>query len=110
LDSYADQPDDLDRMVPNSAKAHAHDQVTAARTQLGGAHGDLAAAIDTATLAARRTGSGGTATVDPAPSRALAAAAADLAAAQDASRATPSHYRCQRSGPAPGCWRPEANS
>src|SRR5665648_328047 len=27
LDSYADQPDDLDRMVPNPAKARAHDQV-----------------------------------------------------------------------------------
>src|SRR5665648_314620 len=37
LDSYADQPDDLDRMVPNPAKAHAHDQVSAARTQVGAA-------------------------------------------------------------------------
>src|SRR5665648_136769 len=30
LDSYADQPDDLDRMVPNPAKAHAHDLVVGA--------------------------------------------------------------------------------
>ena len=91
LDSYADQSDDPDRMVPNPAKAHAHDQVATARTQVSAAHGDLAAAIDTATIAARRPGSGGTATVDPAPSRALAAAAADLAAAKDISRDTPSH-------------------
>ena len=91
LDSYADQGDDLDRLVPNPAKAHAHDQVATARTQVGAANADLAAAIDDATIAARRPGSGGTATVDPAPSRALAAAAADLAAAKNASRETPSH-------------------
>src|SRR5665648_964962 len=91
LDSYADQPDDLDRMVPNPAKARAHDQVSAARTQVGAAHADIVAAIDTATIAARRPGSGGTATVEAAPSRALTAADTDLAAAQTASRQTPSH-------------------
>src|SRR5665648_231359 len=73
LDSYADQPDDLDRMVPNPAKAHAHDQVSAARTQVGAAHADIAAAFDTASIAARRPGSGGTATVEAAPGRALTA-------------------------------------
>src|SRR5665648_894159 len=73
LDSYADQGDDLDRLVPNPAKAHAHDQVSAARTQVGAAHADIAAAIDTASIAARRPGSGGTATVEAAPGRALTA-------------------------------------
>ena len=77
--------------MPNPAKAHAHDQVAAARTQVSAAHSDLAAAIDTATIAARRPGSGGTATVDPAPSDALTAANTALDAAQTASRATPSH-------------------
>ena len=91
LDSYADQPDDPDRMVPNPAKAHAHDQVATARAQVAAAHGDLAAAIDDAAARARRPGSGGTATVEAAPSRALTAAAADLDAAKDTSRATPSH-------------------
>src|SRR5665648_858147 len=91
LDSYADHPDDLDRLVPNPAKAHAHDQVAAARTQLAAAHSDLAAAIDDAAPRARHPGSGGTATVEAAPSRALTAATADLAAAKDTSRATPSH-------------------
>src|SRR5665647_3534298 len=91
LDSYADQPDDLDRMVPNPAKAHAHDQVSAARTQVGAAHADIASAIDTATIAARQPGSGGTATVEAAPGQALTAADTALAAAKDASRETPSH-------------------
>ena len=91
LDSYADQGDDPDRMVPNPAKAHAHDHVSAARAQVGAAHAGLAAAIDDAAARARRPGSGGTATVEAAPSRALTAATADLAAAKDTSRATPSH-------------------
>src|SRR5665648_445323 len=91
LDSYADQPDDLDRMVPNPAKAHAHDQVSAARTQVGAAHADIAAAIDTATIAARRPGSGGKATVDPRPGQALTRADTALAAAKDTSRMTSSH-------------------
>ena len=91
LDSYADHPDDPDRMVPNPAKARAHDQVSAARATVAAAHADIAAAIDTATIAARRPGSGGTATVDPAPGRALTAADTALDAAKDASRETPSH-------------------
>jgi len=91
LDSYADHPDDPGRLVPNPAKARAHDQVTGARAEVGAAHGDIAAAIDTATIAARRPGSGGKATVDPAPGRALTSANAALAAAKAASRATPSH-------------------
>src|SRR5450830_1297852 len=91
LDSYADQPDDLDRLVPNPAKARAHDQVAAAHAQVTAAHGDIAAAIDDASIAARQPGSGGRATVDPAPGHALIAANTDLAAAQAASRQTPSH-------------------
>src|SRR5450830_1410359 len=102
LDSYADQGDDPDRLVPNPAKAHAHDQVATARTQVGAAHGDLAAAIDTATIAARRPGSGGTATVEAAPGDALTAANTALDAAQAASRETPATCRWPRSGPAPG--------
>ena len=90
LDSYADHPDDLDRMVPNPAKAHAHDQVATARTQVGAAHADLAAAIDDAATRARRPGSGGTATVEAAPGDALTTANTALDAAQAASRETPS--------------------
>src|SRR5659263_334990 len=44
LDSYADHPDDPDRMVPNPAKARAHDQVSAARATVAAAHADIAAA------------------------------------------------------------------
>jgi len=91
LDSYADQGDNLDRLVPNPAKAHAHDQVTAARAQVSAAHGAIAAAIDDAAAHARRPGSGGTATVDPAPGQELIEANTALDAAQDTSRATPSH-------------------
>ena len=91
LDSYADQPDDPDRLVPNPAKARAHDQVATARTQVGAAHADLAAAIDDAATRARRPGSGGTATVEDAPGDALTAANTALDAAKAASRETPSH-------------------
>src|SRR5665647_722785 len=77
-------------MVPNPAKAHAHDQVSAARATVGAAHADIASAIDTASIAARQPGSGGKATVDPRPGRALTRADTALAAAKDASRATPS--------------------
>ena len=91
LDSYADQGDDLDRLVPNPAKAHARAQVSAARAQVSAANGDIAAAITTATIAARQPGNGGTATVDPAPGEELIEANTALAAAQDTSRATPSH-------------------
>src|SRR5450830_567804 len=91
LDSYADHPDDLDRLVPNPAKAHAHDQVSAARAQVSAAHGDIVAAIDDAAARARRPGSGGRATVEAAPSQVLIAANAALAAAKAAARQTPSH-------------------
>jgi Helix-turn-helix domain len=91
LDSYADQPDDPTRMVPNPAKARAGDQVSDARAQLAAAHGGIADAIDAAGIRARQPGSGGKATVDPAAGRALSSATSDLAAAKEASRETPSH-------------------
>jgi len=91
LDSYADQPDDPTRMVPNPAKARAGDQISAARTQLAAAQGGIADAIDAAGIRARQPGSGGKATVDPAASQTLTSANANLAAAKAASRQTPSH-------------------
>src|SRR3954447_8439965 len=91
LDSYADGPDDPARPVPNPAKARAQAHVSAARAELAAAHADLSAAIDAATEAARRPGAGATATVDPAASRLLQQAEAQLAAARAASRTTPSH-------------------
>jgi transposase-like protein len=91
LDSYADQPDDPTRMVPNPAKARAGDQISDARAQLAAAHGGIVDAIDAAGIRARQPGSGGKATVDPAAGRALSSATSDLAAAKEASRETPSH-------------------
>jgi hypothetical protein len=91
LDSYADTPDDPTRMVPNPAKAHAGDQVSAARAQLAAAQGGVADAIADAGIRARQPGSGGKATVDPAAGRALIGAISDLADAKEASRETPSH-------------------
>jgi hypothetical protein len=91
LDSYADQPDDLGRLVPNPAKARAGDQVSVARAQLVAAQGGVADAIDAAGVRARQPGSGGKATVDPAAGQALSTATSDLDAAQAASRETPSH-------------------
>jgi len=91
LDSYADQPDDLGRLVPNPAKARAGDQVSVARAQLVAAQGGVADAIDAAGVRARQPGSGGKATVDPAAGQALSTATSDLDAAQTASRETPSH-------------------
>ena len=82
LDSYADHPDDLDRLVPNPAKARAIDQVTGARVDLAAAHADMAHAIDTAAINAGRAGNGGKATVDPAAGQALNTAQLDLAAAK----------------------------
>src|SRR5674476_783126 len=41
LDSYADTPDDINRMVPNPAKAYAADQVSDARAQLAAAQGGV---------------------------------------------------------------------
>jgi transposase-like protein len=91
LDSFADQPDDPTRMVPNPAKARAGDQVSVARAQLAAAQGGVVDAIDAAGIRARQPGSGGKATVDPAAGQALAAAVTDLAATKEASRQTPSH-------------------
>ena len=91
LDSYADQPDDLRRLVPNPAKAYAGDQITAARAQLAAAQGDVVDAIDDAGIRARQQGSGGKATVDPAAGQALTAAISDLAAAKANSATTASH-------------------
>jgi transposase len=91
LDSYADQPDDLTRLVPNPAKARAGDQVSAARAQLAAAQGGVADAIDAAGIRARLPGSGGKAIVDPTAGQALTAANSDLDAAKAASRETPSH-------------------
>jgi len=91
LDSYADQPDDPTRLVPNPEKAHARDQVSGARAQLAAAHADLADAIDAAVIHARQPGSGGKATVDPAASQALTNTTTDLDTAQAISRDTPSH-------------------
>jgi transposase-like protein len=91
LDSYADTPDDLGRLVPNPAKASAQDQVAGARAQLAAAQGGVVDAIDDAGIRARQPGSGGKATVDPAAGQALTGANSDLAAATAASRETPSH-------------------
>src|SRR5664280_2048389 len=91
LDSYADTPDDLGRLVPNPAKASAQDQVAGARAQLVAAQGGIATAIDDAGIRARQPGSGGKATVDPAAGQALSSAISDLDAAKVASRETPSH-------------------
>ncbi len=98
LDSYADHADDLNRLVPNPAKARAKDHVATARADLIGAHADLADALDTATTQAGRNGgkatvdpAAGQATVDPAAGQALTAAQHDLAVASKTSRATPTH-------------------
>jgi len=91
LDSYADQPDDPTRMVPNPAKARAGDQINAARAQMAAAQGGVVDAINDAGIQARQPGSGGKATVDPAAGQALSSATSDLAATKEASRETPSH-------------------
>ena len=91
LDSYADTPDDPDRPVPNPAKHQAKAAVQAARANLAAAENGIAAAIDDAVQRARRPGSGGTATVDPAADRALSAARDKLDQAAAGSRITPSH-------------------
>jgi hypothetical protein len=91
LDSYADQSDDPDRLVPNPAKARALAQVTAARGTVDDAEAGVCDAIEDAGVRARQPGSGGTATVDPAADADLSSAQDDLATAKAASRATPSH-------------------
>ena len=91
MDSYAEGPDDPNRLVPNPAKARALAQVASARAGLTAARAGLAAAIDIAATRAGRPGNQGTAIVDPAAGQDLAAAQADLAEDQQASRDTPSH-------------------
>jgi len=102
LDSYGDQPDDPDRLVPNPAKARALAQVGAARGTVDDAEAGICGTVDDAEagicdaiedagVRARKPGSGGTATVDPAAATALSAAEDDLDTAKAASRATPSH-------------------
>lgn len=89
LDSYADRPDDPDRLVPNPAKKHTTATVERARTTVATAQADLSAAIDQAAVKAGHTG--GTATVDPKPGQALATARELLDQASAQRRATPSH-------------------
>ena len=92
LDSYADQPDDLTRLVPNPAKAHAISQVAAARDRprrrprrpRGRPRHRGHQSRD-----ARATR--GKPPSTPPPRQTLAAAHADLAEARQASRATPTH-------------------
>jgi hypothetical protein len=91
LDSYADQPDNPDRLVPNPAKAAAQDQVAGTRADLITAQADMAQALDAAVIQAGRPGNGGRATVNPAAGQALSTAQADLAAATQASRTTDTH-------------------
>jgi hypothetical protein len=91
LDSYADLPDDGDRLVPSPAKHKAKAAVEAARAGVARAENAMAVAIDDAAARARRPGSGGTATVDPAADRSLAAAREQLQRASADSRSTPSH-------------------
>jgi hypothetical protein len=91
LDSYADTADDPTRLVPNPAKARTRARVGAARTDLATAHAELSEAIEAAAARARRRGSGGKATVDPAAGDTLTAAQNRLDHAQATARETPSH-------------------
>jgi len=91
LDSYADQGDDLDRLVPNPAKKHATAAVEKARAELVAGQADLSAAIEQAAARAGRPGNHGTATVDPQPAQALTAAQDRYAEAKTTRRETPSH-------------------
>ena len=91
LDSYADHEDDLTRLVPNPAKAHAVGQVASARADLSTAQADLTQALDTAVTKVGKRGKGGKAIVDPEAGLALREAQADLAAAKKISRNTTTH-------------------
>jgi len=110
LDSYADHPDDLTRLVPNPAKARAADHVTGACAQLVAAHADMADAIGAAATNAGRPGSGGKATVDPTAGQALSVAQGDLADAKQRPAPPPATYPSGRYGPAVGYSKPNANS
>jgi len=91
LDSYADHPDDLTRLVPNPAKHRATDRVKLARKDLTQAHAGVADALDSAVVKAGQPENGGKALVDPAAGLALNTAQLDLTAAKNTSRKTPSH-------------------
>ncbi len=91
LDSHADHPDDLTRLVPNPAKHRAVDRVKGARKDLTAAHAGVADAVDNAVVKAGEPGNVGKALIDPAAGVALNAAQLDLAAAKKTSRQTPSH-------------------
>ena len=91
LDSYADQEDDLTRLVPNPAKARAKSHVTGARADLAAAQDDMTLALDTAVAKAGKRGNAGKATVDPTAGLALRGAQHDLAAAKKTSRHTATH-------------------
>lgn len=89
LDSYTDQGDNPDRLVPNPVKKQATARVETARTDLAAAHRALADAI---TDAAHRAGtSGGAATVNPNPPKAITQAQRRLDQATTARSKVPSH-------------------
>lgn len=88
LDCYDDVADDPDRMVPNPAKKRAKATITAAKQTLAEAEADLADAIDDAADKARRPGTGATAEVSRAATRAVTTARAQLEQARAASAAT----------------------
>ena len=108
VDSYADTPDDLARLVPNPAKAHAISQVAGARADLTAAHADMADAFDTAAAAAGKPGNGGKATVDPAAG--LACAPRSTTSKPRRRRLAPPKRTCRsgRSAPTAGCSKPNA--
>jgi transposase-like protein len=99
LDSYADHEDDLDRLVPNPAKAHAINHVAAAHADVVNAQADMADALDTAVAKAGKAGNGGKATVDPTAGLALRAAQHDLADTKRTSRSTATHLPLARVRP-----------
>jgi len=107
LDSYADQPDDLARLVPNPAKARAIDKVYGARAGLTGAHADMAHALDTAVSKAGRRGNSGKAVVEPAWRCELPRPTWPAPSKPPAR--PPATCRSGRSGPAAGCWKPNAS-
>lgn len=65
LDTYADLPDDPDRLVPDPAKVDAKTRVAAARQALADAQAGVSTAVDTAAVKARQTGKARTVEVDP---------------------------------------------
>ena len=91
LDSYADTPDDLARLVPSPAKKKARDAVERARTGLSAAEATLATAVEDATVRAGQPANNGSAVVDPAAATGLDSAQERLEQASAQSRTTPTH-------------------